>query len=312
MTKHLSRPIPSEPIVSPLAREISMLRDDFNDRIVPYRQNRRAYNISVTGKRPDQVNRSLALNRHNSGIENFIRTITSTLLLHQDVWIEIVPNSNRESDILFSLFIVAGINRDSSGTLIQELPPHSTLPEGYPEDESWGQSVILDETRMVHISLPISYPGQVLKQVLIDLTEVNSALEPEWAFQQMIGQLSNAPRYDISEADRIKRLRILQVSSPIGWNAREDYRYQPWQINYYYYLLRELRFLHFVSSMRERAEIGLRDILEIAGQLCGFTASFISHGIYTPQEISNFIEEFKSGDLSFKDVRRIRSQEVDS
>ena len=293
-----------------MAGEIFFMRDDFENRIVPYRQRREAYQLTVAGTEQNSVLRSLSLNPGHRGPEDLIRAIASRLLAELEIWIEVVPNPDQGGDVAFRLFSVAQVQRTSSGNLVQILPAHTDLPAGYPDDEAWGQSVELDLDRMVHVSLPSEYPKRLLQQVLIELSEIVSAIAPPWALQQMAGQRPNAPRFDQAEADRIERQRILQVASPIGWTAREFYRFQPWKITYYNYLLRELRFLHFVASVRERAETALREILDIAEGPCGFTASVTAHGIYTPEEIWNFIEDFQSGDLPFKRARGIIYQEV--
>ena len=322
MTRRLSRPIPIEYIArfeSPpdqQAYETYLLHNDFSNSIIPYQSRRNAYWTSGNGIRNDLVETSLELdwwNRVESGSEGFIRIITSLLFSNHEVWIEIVPNSSEESeenDSLFRVFIVFGVQQDSSGKLIQKFPANWVRPDSYPEDEAWGQSIELDSSRMVHVLLPEEYSKRILRGILDELAVIVPALAPEWAFQQMTGQRPGAPRFGQNEASRIEKLRKLQVASPIGWVARENYSRQPWEITYYYYLLRELRFLHFVASMRECAEIALRQVLDISGKLCGFTASVTANGVYTPDDISGFIEEFQSGNLSFARVHEIIFQEA--
>ena len=312
MAKRLSRPIPLVPIVSTSTLEIHMLRDDFNSRVVPYRLNREGYCLVVNGKPLDLIDRSLALDGYNRGIEHTVRTIASILFLYQEAWIEVVPKSGDKNDTLFVLFLVAGVKTDSSGGLTQELPPYAELTNWYPDDAAWEKPVVLDEDRMVHISLPKSYPRHTLTQIFDELSEFDFQVAPEWALQNMFGQLPEAPHFDLEEKNRIERQLVFQVSTPIGWNAREIFRYPPLLVNDYYYLLRELRFSHFTASMRERAEVCLQDVLNVAGQLCGFTASITPLQLYTPGEIGEFIKKFKSGDLSFADARRIsRHEEID-
>ena len=311
MTRRLSRPFVSKPVVSPMDYQIQLLTQDFNLKVVPYQQNLETYRLSIEGAQPHLVNRSLALGWNNrGGTKHFVRTVASALLMDQEVWIEVVPHCGREREELFRVVMVAGVRKDSSGTLIQELTPFATLPEWYREDEPWDQPVTLDSSRMVHVSLPEAYPRKLLNRVLLDLAEVDSALAPEWVMQQMAGELADAPRFDQKKASRLERHRIFQVSLPIGWTARESLHYQPWEITYYYYLLRELQFLHFVSSMRERSEVALRQVLDVAGGLCDFTTSITTHGICAPEEVRSFIRKFKKGELSFATVKDILYQEA--
>lgn len=293
-----------------MSGEVFLLRDDFNNRIVPYRQRNEGYQLTVDGIEQDSVVSSLLLDPDDWGPEDFIRAIASRLLTELEVWIEVVPNPAQGGDVPFRVFTAARVQRTSSGGLVQVLPARADLPTWYPDDDAWGQSVELDPNRMVHVTLPPQYPRRLLKRVLIGVSEVVSAMAPEWALQQMVGQRPNTPRFDQAEAERLERQRLLQVASPIGWTAREFYRLQPWKITYYNYLFRELRFLHFVASVRERAEIALRNILDITGELCGFTSSVTAYGIYAPEEIWNFIGDFQSGNLPFKRAREIIYQEV--
>lgn len=308
MTERLSLPLHSKPFVPLFAREIQMLRDDFRNRIVPHRQNREAYVLSANSVRSYIVDKSLALDWHNIGVEHFIRTVGTLLLTEQEAWIEIVANSREDSDKLFHIFPVAGVRRNSSGMLIQELSQSVTLPDWYPGDKTLRDSVELDPSRMVYVPLPEEYPRHLIKHILTELAEIVSPL-PDWTLERMVGQLPNAPRLDYAEAFRMEKHRVLQITSPIGWAARENYGPQPWEITYYYYLLRELRFLYFVSTMRRSTETALRRVLDIAGELCGFTASVTSYGIYTPEEVCSFIGKFKSGDLTFTAVKEVIYQE---
>ena len=84
--------------------------------------------------------------------------------------------------------------------------------------------------------------------------------------EKMTGQRRNAPAFDSGEATRTQRLRIAQATLPIGWTAREIYYGENRHLGDYYYYWRELRFLHFRSSIRERAEKALQQVLTFAGE----------------------------------------------
>jgi len=68
---------------------------------------------------------------------------------------------------------------------------------------------------------------------------------------------------------------------------------------------RELRFLHFRASMRERAEEALRCVLALASERRGFEGSVTANGLHTPSEVRGFIEEFERGELAFSAVNDI-------
>ena len=67
----------------------------------------------------------------------------------------------------------------------------------------------------------------------------------------------------------------------------------------YYYHWRGLRFLHFRSSLRERAEKALLQVLTVAGAKCGFEARVTACGLYTPVEVEEIIKEYEAGDIPF-------------
>ena len=69
--------------------------------------------------------------------------------------------------------------------------------------------------------------------------------------------------------------------------------------------LRELKFLHFLASLRERAEAALRDILVVARGICEVSSEVIAHDLCIPEDISRFIRQFEDGELSFSKVREI-------
>ncbi len=205
--------------------------------------------------------------------------------------------------------IVGGVHREPSGRITQKLPTRDELPDWYPEDEAWGKSVELDPCLMVHVSLPESYLNVLIGPVMSELEKIDIFSTPDWALKQAVGQYPGAPRFDHTEAYRIERLRILEVAAPIGWTAREGLLLQSSRpMSYYYYLLRELRFLHFVASMRERVEEALIKVLEIARERFGFTATVTAHGVLSPSDICNHICRFESGSLSFAATRLITSQ----
>ena len=125
----------------------------------------------------------------------------------------------------------------------------------------------------------------------------------------MTGQYPGAPRFDHAEAYLNREATNTGGSVAHWWTRSRSISITVSQVmSYYYYLLRELRFLHFVASMRERAEVGLVQVLQIAGERCGFSATVTAHGVITPAEVCGAIDAFESGSLSFAEVREIKYQ----
>ena len=123
--------------------------------------------------------------------------------------------------------------------------------------------------------------------------------------EQWTGSRSGAPPYDAAEASRTRQLRLAQAALPIGWTARELYLGEHRAVSEYYHYLRELRFLHFLASLRSCAEDALRQVLTLAGERCGFKASVTALGVHTPDEVEVLIQKFEAGALPFSAVNDI-------
>ena len=286
-----------------------LLEEDFALKVVPHLRSGHAYLIRVEGVASQVVHSSLSIDPNERDLEGFIRRVACLLLVDSEVWLEVAFCSKQGSATQFQVYVVGGVHQEPDGRITQDLPHRDELPDWYPEDEAWGQRVELEPELMVHISLPEEYPRGLVAAVISELDTISISPTPDWALRQVIGQYLGAPRFDHSEARRIERLRILEVTSPIGWTAREDLLLQSTrEMTYYYYLLRELRFLHFVASLRKQAEAALIRVLEIAGERCDFSAKVTARGVLTPSEVCNLIRRFESGSLPFAVVREVKYQ----
>ena len=163
------------------------------------------------------------------------------------------------------------------------------------------EKIELDDERMVHVRLPNQYSNSLLEAIVKDLVEIDSnySLATAWFMEQTTGQRTDAPTFDVGEAARVRRLRILQTTLPIGWTAGEIYYGENRHLSDYYCYWRELRFLHFRSSMRERAEKALKQVLTVAGEECGFEAHVTARGLYTPTEVEEVINGYEAGHTFF-------------
>ena len=164
------------------------------------------------------------------------------------------------------------------------------------------------------MSLPKEYPCQLLLKIESDLVEADAydPLKTQWMMDQVTRQNRNAPTFDSREANRTHRLRILQAALPIGWTAREIYYDSNRFLGEYYRIWRELRFLHFRASMRERAEGALHQVLSMAGTVCGFNASVATSGLCTPLEVEEIIRDFEASRITFSKVYDIIYERQDS
>ena len=265
-----------------------------------------------------QVKEALSLWNNGRGADSFVNAVASTLLTEHEAWLEVIFKPDDRDGLPFRPLLVHGVRRTATGSLIQEVPTlESSGGSDYPhqgEPERHFQTIELDEGYMVHVRLPDQYPSRLLKKLVEDLVEVdiNDNLVPPWVMEKMTGQRRNAPAFDSGEATRTQRLRIAQATLPIGWTAREIYYGDNRYLGDYYYYWRELRFLHFRSSMRERAERALQQVLTFAGEKCSFEAHITARGLYTPIEVEEVIKKYEAGDIPLSAVSDIIFESANS
>lgn len=304
MAHRFSRPIPTVSDVALLAGQVYQLYEDFSNKVVPYRQNSDAYDLSTAGVDSHVVER--ALTPDGRRIEDFIRSVTCSLLMDHEVWLEVAFDPATHGASPFQVFPVACVRRTGTGDLIQNLPERPEVPEPFRNDDAWGNPIRLDKDRMIHVTLPDSYPHKLLKGIFEELAEYHHPIAPQWTLEAMSGARSDAPSFDLEEYSRIGRLRLLQAALPIGWSGRVNFlSSESRELGHFYYYLRELQFLHFRASLRVRAEDALCKVLALAGMRCGFTFEVTANGIYNPDEIEGIIREFESGEISFSTMSDI-------
>ena len=272
------------------------------------------YRLSSEGESPQRIVNSLSLRpEYRPRLDHFLRDVALKLFTHYEVWIEVgFPDDDGPTP--FAVYDADGIQRTGSGGLIQALPSMPTAdkaPEWMREMGDWDTNIELDEERMVHVTMPEQYPEKVFSKVVTDLSEVASSVARPWVLEELRSQKPGGPLFNIGEADRTERLRILQATLPIGWTAREGILGEQSRISHYYDLWRKLRFLHFRASMRQRAEQSLRDVLTIASERCGFSVEVEAHGVYTPEQIQTIIKQFEAGELDLESAWDIVYERVE-
>lgn len=306
MNSRLSHWFPPDPTRWVSSYQTDMLLQDFRLFVVPSRRAGRVYQLSGKGITAGQIDQALTLGDHSWRLEGFLTAVATTLLTHHQVWLEVsFPEENQDRPP-FSVVQVYGVRRTDRGKLVQEWPSIERLPDRVQWNEARGPETELDEERMIHITLPQAYPSHLLVEVVRDLAETSWGSEPSWSRNRSHSQHSDAPLYDADEAYRTEKLRIAQAALPIGWIGREIQLGFSRPISEYYYLLRELLFLHFRSSMRGRAEEALRQVLTLASERCGFKVSVTTSGVYTPDEVEALTDRFEAGEIPFSTVSDIR------
>ena len=274
MTWRLTRPIPAAAKVGDDGQSW-LLYQDFHNRIMPSRsRSSGAYRLSSEGESSQRIVDSLCLRpEYRPQLDHFLEYVALKLFTHFEVWIEVgFPDDDGATP--FAVYDANGIQRTKSGGLIQALPSKPTVdeaPEWVRAFSGWGTKIELDEERMVHVTMPEAYSDKVFSKVVTDLSEVATNVARPWVLEELRSQKPGGPLFDIGEADRTERLHILQATLPIGWAAREGILGEQSRISHYYDLWRQLRFLYFRASMRQRAEEALRDVLTIASERCGFS-----------------------------------------
>ena len=303
MTWRQTRPIPAAAKAG-FHGQFFLLYQDFHNRVVPsHSRSPGVYRLSSDDESPQRIVDSLCLRPdHRPQLDHFLQYVALKLFTLLEVWIEVAfPDDDGPTP--FAVFDANGIQRTRSGGLIQALPRQPTAdqaPEWTRALGGWGTNIELDEKRMVHVTMPEAYPEKVFSKVVKDLSEVAPNVARPWVLEELSSQKPGGPLFDFGEADRTERLRILQATLPIGWAAREGILGEKSRISHYYDLWRQLRFLHFRASMRQRAEEALRDVLTIASERRGLSVEVRAHGVYTPEHVQAIIKRFEAGELDFE------------
>lgn len=298
MTDRRSRRFPSSPKVWIDSPQTQFLYEDFGNRVVPYRHDPAPYVLSTEGAPRHNVAGALSL-EEAFGLDGFLRAVATGLLTTHEVWLEVSFEDESPEQTPFAVAEVDGVRRTAEGDLVQQLPSSDELPEWYRDNGEWGTVLELDADRMVHVGLPDAYPSEVVARVITDLAEIEFNPIPRWVTEQWTGSQGDVPPFDAGAASRTHQLRLAQAALPIGWTGRESYLGADRAVSDYYHYLRELRFLHFMASMRACAEDALRHVLELAGERCGFKATVTSFGVWTPNEVDALIQKFEAGDVPF-------------
>lgn len=283
-----------------------MLYRDFSTRIVPYRSRSDAYAMSAEGMPVPSIEKSLTL--RYEGVDDFVRRTALELLAGYGAWLEVVAGGGDEREGLppgFRLFAADGVRRTAAGALVQDVLAPEDLPPGYRHEGAREPDLELDAERMVQVSLPGEYPATMLAQVFGDLAAIGAGRRFGHPLHEPVRYSLGAAAVDIGEFHRTQRLGILQAASPIGWTARDALYGPHGQLGEYYRLWRELKFLHFIASMRASAEEALRRVLVFAGARCGFSASVTAHGVHTPHEVEEVMRGFEAGKIPLSQAERI-------
>ena len=147
----------------------SMLLDDLEIGVVPYRRHREAYELTVKGLPTRTVADALKFPRGRDGVENFIRTVTSTLLMEHEAWLEIMFNNPGREGLPFRVFPVTGVRQTKTGKWIR----NTGLPDGpdfwaLTQREKSNRPVEVDPKHLVRVHLRTSIPAGSLPKLYRD------------------------------------------------------------------------------------------------------------------------------------------------
>ena len=289
------------------SRNTHMLLEDFENNVVPYRRHGEPYVLTVNGLSADAVSNALELSRRGDGAESFVNGVASTLLMDHEAWLEIFFNDPSPSGLPFRVFPVTGVRQTRAGSWTRNLG----MPDGeafwaFNSGERSNSPVAVDIEKLIHVQLPVRYSGDIITEVIKGLVETDSISNSisQREIDSLLRPTSTSTPMDPTESYRTERLRVAQAGLPIGWTAREILSRDSMFTEYFYHW-RELWFLHFRASMRERAEAALCQVLAMAGKHCGFKASVTSTRLYAPTEVELLIKKFEEGEISFTETLNI-------
>ena len=289
------------------ARPVNRLRsvhtnlffEDFHNRVIPLLPERDSYELIVDGKRSFEFERALKVDDSPRGVDGFVQAIATRLFLDHEVWIEVVLTPASESEP-FRVFAVYGVTCDKSGETWQNLPTKDQLPDGYPNDDRWGKSIRLNRANLVKVALPESYTSNDLRKAFEELSKVGFLSTPAWVHESVSMSGRANPSFDHLEATRNERLHALQTVRKFGWPIRDQLLGESRVSGNFFWYWRELRFLLFVSALRERAERALSEVLEIANSKIEKDVSVVAVGVNLPDHVNEIIDQFERGKISLE------------
>ena len=299
---------PNEQAIWVGALRPSLLLRDFNTLVVPYGHNREKYKIATTGVKAVQIKNLLHLWGNGKGPESFIRDVSSSLLTDYEVWLEVGFEPQKKGSAPFEVQQVWGVKKRKDNTLLQEIPSVAEQPQNGQRGTNTDTTQIeLNPETMIQVTLPREYPASQLKSIRDNLVEIDVAFKapPDWTRQQITGEKTGYPTYNFSEANSIEKLRIAEVTQPIGWISADVAGTNTDLFSEYYLLWRRLRFLHFRASLRRCAEKALRKVLSIAENKCNFEVNVTCQGLYSPNEVEEIIREYEYGRVSLPQATEI-------
>ena len=310
MTSTHSRRILAKTVSWVDSLDSGMLFEDFTNLAVPYLINNQAYSLTSKGIDPYEIERALSFDFDGSGVDGFIRGVATRLLTNRELWLEVIVGTEanpREAidEGNFYVWEVVGAKKTEDGRIFQQPLDKGSQPDWFEAESNWTDPLVLNPDRIVHVSLPNRYSRRTLNRVIDELAEIPSTSTPDWTMGKITGTNPSAPDVDVTEIRRISALRVLQITQPIGWPARQRLLAPHQDINPYYLARRELQFLHFIASMRERAEKALVEILQILSGIFMFSAGVTTTGVPTPNDMCGFLRNLETGHLSYSEINDI-------
>lgn len=314
MPELISRWIPNGGQRYPDGLNAHMLFNDVSNTVVPYRTDRNdAYRLA--SEPPEQLlalEESLSLSDQGRGADDFIREVARRLFVDHEVWIELAVDADRSPEPrrrgmrherLFEVAIVHRLVEDSaSGKRRQILPTPDEIPFHYSVDYGGVAEVDMSGAQLIHVVLPSCYSGDELDEMFRQLEAIPEKITPDWVYTKWMGMDANAPTFNVQEHIRLRDLVTLQATRVIGWTARQIFMGESRVLNDYARYERELRFLHFRTSLRAQAEDALVRVIRDAGAVLGLHIEAYANGVLTSQQVEDAIERFQAGTLPFSEV----------
>jgi len=229
---------------------------------------------------------------HNA-IETFIRQMAPRLVFSKEVWVELEYIYDNQFDdttprAFFIRMIPPGtVEVKRNGVPIQYVPSDRT-----PLTDKKGRSYVeLERSNLFAFTLSdeLSKSTKPVTDFLrISEREQEDAREMELLSQAASGDTT----LDLSEHLKQKGDIVNRAMSPIGWDVRRLYSgnqlesFQSW---------RQLKFLRFKVTLRNRILADLNALINQAGQDFGFQANIELSGLPTVLEVDAAMSDFENG-----------------
>ena len=222
-------------------------------------------------------------------LKEFVSKIAGDLAIYGASHWELVTSSLEEDDKKsYTLYKINGIVDFVNGEYRQIL--------SQPDQNLYSNKYIsIPKSQVWKFDLPASLGEQKTQLNLMKELAQLSDTFPKF-FSEELSQGSMNKDFDVELYSRKRDIERAKVSRHWGWSIGYG---EDW--TGYYYLHRELKFKLSLAKLRDEIVKGLNNLFEYLDGNCKIAIT----GLNSAEEIEQYIEQFRTMDISYEDVRKV-------